>query len=95
MAEKPLLRTITNDDIPGTTGPIDPSNPTDPSNPIDPIDPTDPPKSTDPDKENPGEGTDNPQTGDSSHPFVWIMLAFFSGGAVLTLTLRGKGKTNQ
>lgn len=43
----------------------------------------------------PATGTDSPQTGDSSHLLVWIMLAFVSGGAVLTLTLKGRKKTNQ
>ena len=43
----------------------------------------------------PAMGTDVPQTGDSSHLFVWLMLAFLSGGAVLTLTLKGRKKTNQ
>lgn len=42
---------------------------------------------TDPDKE-----TDIPQTGDSSHPLVWILLAFVSGGAVLTLSIRNRKK---
>nr|WP_122012654.1 cadherin-like beta sandwich domain-containing protein [Maliibacterium massiliense] len=43
----------------------------------------------------PAAGTDSPQTGDNSHPLVWTMLAFLSGVAVLTLTLKGKRKTNQ
>ena len=43
----------------------------------------------------PVEETDVPQTGDSSHPLMWIMLAFLSGGGVLTLTLKGKRKMNQ
>lgn len=34
-------------------------------------------------------------TTDDSHPLVWTMLTFLSGGAVLTLTLKGKRKTNQ
>ena len=41
----------------------------------------------------PATGTDIPQTGDSSHMFMWIMLALLSGGGVLTL--KGKMKTNQ
>ena len=69
--------TITNDDIPGTTDPTDPSKP------------------TDPDMENPGEETDTPQTGDNSNLLMWIMLTLLGGGAVLTLTLKGKKKINQ
>lgn len=40
-------------------------------------------------------GTDIPKTGDSSHMFMWIMLALLSGGGVLMLTLKGRKKTNQ
>ncbi|SCJ06421.1 Uncharacterised protein [uncultured Ruminococcus sp.] len=40
-------------------------------------------------------GTDIPKTGDSSHMFMWIMLALLSGGGVLMLALKGRKKTNQ
>ena len=43
----------------------------------------------------PATGTDIPQTGDSSHMFMWIMLALLSGGGVLMLALKGRKKTNQ
>ena len=59
-----------------------------PTKPEEPSKPTEPEKPTDPSK--PGESIDSPQTGDSSHPLVWIMLAFVSGGAVLTLSVRRK-----
>lgn len=43
----------------------------------------------------PGVGTDIPQSGDNNHPLMWIMLLFISGGAALTLMVKGRKKMNQ
>ncbi len=53
-------------------------------------DPTDPSKPTDPDKENPDEGTGSPQTGDTSHMMVWIVVMLLAGAGLTVTVLYGK-----
>ena len=60
----------------GATQPDDPEQPSDPENPSTP--------------EKPANPADSPKTGDSSMIWLWMILAFISGGAAIVLFIFGK-----
>lgn len=86
----PELLVVTNQKKDGST--TEPSEPEHPEQPTDPSAPSKPTEPAEPDKENPDTGTNSPQTGDNSNLWLWFALAFISGGAVLTLTVKNRTK---
>ena len=59
---------------------------------VDPIKPD--PVKPEPTKPEPTKPADTPNTGDSSHMFLWMGLAVISGGAVIGVVIANKKKNH-
>ncbi len=76
--------------------PQNPGNPDDPENPDDPGDsdvpqnPDDTQTPTDPEQPDDSQTPSSPQTGDNSNIWLWLALAFISGGLALTVDITEK-----